>query len=81
MWAHCMVLLSPDRKNHVALMIVNKQHYHSAASALKSSKFSPDYQDWYLESFLTAYKQDTRAPSEIVSGQLSAPGQIVSMAV
>ncbi len=81
MWAHCIVLLSPDRKNHVALMIVCEQHYHSAASALKSSKLSPDYQDWYLVSFATAYKQDATTPSQIVSGEVAQPGQIVSVAV
>ncbi len=81
MWAHCIALLSPDRKNHIALLIISERHHHSAASALRSSKFSHDYQDWCLVGFATAYKQDASTPGQIVSAQLPAPGQIVSIAV
>ena len=81
MWAHFILLLSPDRKNHLALMLVSKQHFHSAISALKSSNFPRDYQSWHLLSFATAYKKDTQSPVELLDVAIPECGSLISVTV
>ncbi len=81
MWAHLILLLSPDRENHLTLMIVSKQHFHSAITALKNSKFPRDYQDWHLLGFATAYKKDKQSPAELLDVTVPERGSLVSLTV
>lgn len=80
MWSHLIMLQSPDRENHLALIITSKDHHQSAISALKASSFPRDYQDWYLLSFVTAYKRDMLTEAEQRRVQIPQPGSLVSEA-
>ena len=79
MWSHLIMLLSPDRENHLALVITCKKRHKSAISALKASSFPRDYQDWYLLSFVTAYKRDMLTEAEQRQVQIPQPGSLVSV--
>jgi hypothetical protein len=81
MWAHFLLLLSPNRENHLALVITSQERYRSATEALKNSKFVRDYQDWHLVSFATAYKADRTSPTQKVEVQIPERGSLVCLEV
>ena len=81
MWAHLILLLSPNRENHLAVIITSKQHYHSAIPALKASNFPRSYQDWYLLGFMSAWKPGRLIPAQAVSAQMPERGSLVSLEV
>ncbi len=80
MWSHLIMLLSPDRENHLALIITSKDRHKTAISALKASSFPRDYQDWYLLGFVTAYKRDMLTQAEQRRVLIPQPGSLVSAA-
>ncbi len=81
MWSHLILLLSPKRENHLALIITSRDHHKSAISALRASSFPRDYQDWYLLGFVTAYKRDMLTQAEHRRAQIPQPGSLVSQTI
>ncbi len=79
MFAHCILLLSPDLKNHLGLIITSEKHHHTASAALKASKFGKSHSDWWILGFMSSRKEDMQSPAKMLTAQVPGPGSIVSV--
>ena len=81
MWAHCILLLSPDRKSHLGLIITSEKQYHTAAAALKASSHGRSHSDWSILGFMVSRKEDMQSPAKMITAQVPRLGSIVSAVV